>query len=120
MGTCSELKGKPMSLRAVHAAQILWPAFVVAGVIEMVVFAWVDPGDITLLGEHLGSQAVYSLAFFVFWALTAISGLISHWLLHANGEAVQAPSRGSVQSQQGRESRRSHRRHHRQHTRSMA
>ncbi len=107
-----------MSLRAVRAAQILWPAFVVAGVIEMVVFAWVDPGDITLLGEHVAPQAVYTLAFFVFWALTAVSGLISHWLLNANGQS--GADRAVVQPSVAREGRRSHRRHHRHHARSMA
>ena len=54
---------------------IAWPAFVVAGVLEVVVFAFVDPSDLHWLGQGwLGSrEAVYTLAFLVFWGLTLLS-----------------------------------------------
>jgi hypothetical protein len=63
--------------------QILWPAFLAAGVIELIVFGHVDPGDLHTLGGgrvELSRQAVYTLAFFAFWAACAAAGALS-WLL---------------------------------------
>lgn len=57
-----------------HLAAVVWPAFLVAGVLEIAVFAFVDPGTLhTLGGAALGwsATAVYSAAFFVFWLATA-------------------------------------------------
>ncbi len=56
------------------AASVAWPAFLVAAVLEIAVFAFVDPQSLhTLGGAALGlsDTAVYSLAFFVFWGATA-------------------------------------------------
>lgn len=52
-----------------------WPAFLVAGILEMVVFALVDPSDLHWLGAplELSRQAVYTLAFFVFWVVAMVS-----------------------------------------------
>lgn len=51
---------------------IVWPAFLVAGVLEMLVFAFVDPQDLQWGAQQLSlsREAVYTLAFFVFWAIT--------------------------------------------------
>jgi hypothetical protein len=60
-----------------------WPAFLVAGVLEMVVFALVDPEALHgLLGEEisLSRAAIYSLTFFLFWAASAAAAAISLWL----------------------------------------
>ena len=57
---------------------IMWPAFLVAGLLEMLVFAMVDPQDLHWFGQpvELSRQAVYTLAFFVFWGITMLaSGL---------------------------------------------
>jgi hypothetical protein len=62
---------------------ILWPAFLMASVLEMLVFAVVDPASVTWFGaEPLGwpVQAVYTVAFFVFWTVIAISSAITQWL----------------------------------------
>ena len=55
---------------------IAWPAFLLACLLEMLVFALVDPQDLHWFGQpiELSRQAVYTLAFFVFWALS-MSGL---------------------------------------------
>ena len=62
---------------------IAWPAFLLAGVMEILVFAFVDPLDVTWRGRALGISrvGVYTLAFFAFWlvigsacALTAMLG----------------------------------------------
>jgi hypothetical protein len=61
-----------MTLRT--ALQILWPAFVAAGLMELLVFAHVDPSDLhTVSGAviEMSRQAVYTLSFFAFWALIA-------------------------------------------------
>jgi hypothetical protein len=58
---------------------IAWPAFLVAAVLEMVVFALVDPGDLHWFGSPLAMsrEAVYTLAFFVFWGLTMASSALT-------------------------------------------
>lgn len=82
-----------MTQRALHIAQILWPAFIIAGILEMVVFAWVDPHALSLGGIQLGVQAVYTIAFFVFWALVAVSAELSHWMIKAADAAQEAATR---------------------------
>lgn len=57
---------------------IMWPAFLVAGLLEILVFAMVDPQDLHWFGQpvELSRQGVYTLAFFVFWGIaTLASGL---------------------------------------------
>ena len=69
-----------------RALTILWPAFVMAGVLEVLVFAQVDPGELHGLGESgaaWSSQAIYSLAFFAFWLVIAAASAISLWLATA-------------------------------------
>jgi hypothetical protein len=59
---------------AQRSAAILWPAFLVAAVLELLVFAFVDPASLhTLSGAALplSETAVYSIAFFVFWGCTS-------------------------------------------------
>ena len=52
---------------------ILWPAFLVGGVLEMLVFAMFDPQDMHWFGQPIEAsrQAVYTLTFFGLWAVTA-------------------------------------------------
>ncbi len=54
---------------------VLWPAFLMAGVTEIVVFALVDPQDLQWSGQRLAwsREAVYTLSFFVFWAIAMVS-----------------------------------------------
>ncbi len=58
---------------------IAWPAFLLAGVIEMLVFAMVDPESLHWFGQPLAlsREAVYTLAFFVFWILTMASSALT-------------------------------------------
>jgi hypothetical protein len=70
-------------------AAIAWPAFLAAGVLEIAVFAFVDPGALhTLGGAALGwsDTAVYSAAFFVFWAGTAAACALTLLLQRAADE----------------------------------
>lgn len=54
---------------------IAWPAFLMAGILEMVVFAMVDPQDLHWFGHpvELSRQGIYTVAFFVFWGITMVS-----------------------------------------------
>ena len=72
-----------MTQRILNAAQILWPAFVVAGILEMVVFSWVDPIDLRLGSWQPDAMTVYSVVFLVFWCLVAVASGLSHWLMTA-------------------------------------
>lgn len=58
---------------------ILWPGFLLACVTEVLVFALVDPGDLHWNGHALplSRQAVYTIAFFVFWLLTMASSALT-------------------------------------------
>jgi hypothetical protein len=77
-----------MTQRVLHAAQILWPAFLVAGVLEMLVFSWVDPTQLRLGDWQPEAQTVYSVAFLMFWGLVTLSSLLSHWMM----KAAQSPA----------------------------
>jgi hypothetical protein len=52
-------------------ARAAWPAFLMACVLELIVFALVDPADVHWLGHALplARTSVYSLAFFLFWGV---------------------------------------------------
>ncbi|CAN5386690.1 hypothetical protein BH10PSE16_BH10PSE16_17210 [soil metagenome] len=73
---------------------IAWPAFVLAGVIEMVVFAVVDPQSLRWFGQPLdmSRETVYTLAFFVFWLLTMVSSALTTLLSMSPFEVNRSPS----------------------------
>ena len=58
---------------------IAWPAFLIAGVIEMLLFAVLDPQNLQWFGQplQLSREAIYTLAFFVIWVLTMISSALT-------------------------------------------
>ncbi len=72
---------------------IVWPAFLMAGVLEVLVFAMVDPQDIHWLGAPLewSRQAIYTAAFFVFWAITTVSGGLTTLLTTSPFEVNRCP-----------------------------
>lgn len=107
-----------MSSRALHAAQILWPAFIIAGILEMLVFAWVDPSTLILAGLPLDEKGIYSLSFFVFWGFVSIAALLSHWLIKAADSQGMGQAQAQVQERLASRSRRQH--HGRRQTRSLA
>jgi hypothetical protein len=70
-----------------RALLILWPSFLMASVLEMMVFAVVDPSSMTWFGmERIdwSRSAIYSVTFFIFWGVVATSGAITA-LLEAPG-----------------------------------
>ncbi|MFM1855323.1 MAG: hypothetical protein RLZ83_632 [Pseudomonadota bacterium] len=66
--------------RAERVLSVLWPAFVMAGALETLVFAMVDPQTLTWFGgEPVGwsRQAVYTVSFFVFWGVIAAASALT-------------------------------------------
>jgi hypothetical protein len=64
--------------------QILWPAFLMAGVLEMLIFAVVDPGELQWFGGApipWPRLAVYTVSFALCWAATASSAALTAMLL---------------------------------------
>lgn len=72
---------------------IAWPAFLVAAVLEMVVFAFVDPGDLFWFGTPVGlsSEAVYTITFFLFWGATMASSALTTLLAMSPFELNRCP-----------------------------
>jgi len=70
-----------------RAMLILWPSFVMAGVLEALVFVVVDATTLHWFGAEplqWSVSAVYSVTFLIFWGVIATSGAITQ-LLEAPG-----------------------------------
>ena len=76
----AELAAESSVLR--HAALIMWPSFLAACLLEALVFALVDPGDVHWFGQmpQPSRQSVYSVAFFLFWMITMACSSLVLWL----------------------------------------
>jgi hypothetical protein len=61
---------------------IVWPSFLMAGVMEIAVFAMVDPQDMHLFNQTIdvSRQGIYTLSFFIFWIICAASSCLSLFL----------------------------------------
>lgn len=72
---------------------IVWPAFLMAGVLEMLVFAMVDPQDLRWLGMPLewSRQAIYTISFFVFWAIASMASALTTLLAMSPFEVNRCP-----------------------------
>ncbi|GAB4550034.1 MAG: hypothetical protein Tsb007_00860 [Rhizobacter sp.] len=72
-----------------RALQILWPAFLMAGVLEMMLFAVVDPGDLQWFGGppiDWPRQAIYTVTFLIFWGVMSISGALTALLARSDAD----------------------------------
>ena len=72
-----------MNVRARRVACLLWPAFLMAGVLQVLVFAHVAPDSLHSLSGGalmLSPMAVQSLAFLAFWALIAAAAAMTRWM----------------------------------------
>jgi len=66
-----------------RALLILWPAFVMAGVLDALVFVVVDPDTLHFFGLEPvkgAASAAYSIFFLVFWLVISTAGAITHLL----------------------------------------
>ena len=67
------------SLLARRIMWVVWPSFLMAGALEILVFAMVDPQDIHWFGQsvQLSRQGIYTIAFFAFWFVTMLSSALT-------------------------------------------
>ena len=58
---------------------VIWPAFLMAGILEILVFAFVDPQELYWGGQRLvwSREAVYTVGFFAFWAIAIVSNALT-------------------------------------------
>jgi len=74
--------------------QVVWPAFLTAGMAELVFFAIFDPFELHFFGSPLDwtREAIYALGFFGFWGLGVASSALTLFLARtaAPGESVSS------------------------------
>ncbi len=61
---------------------ILWPSFIAAGIGVGIIFTLIDPMELVVLGDrvHASRTTIYSLGFFVLWAIAAMASAMSCFL----------------------------------------
>ena len=61
---------------------VLWPAFLVAAVAELLFFAIIDPMDVYVFGKPMdaGRLAIYTLGFLFFWVVAAAASVLTVFL----------------------------------------
>lgn len=75
---------------AIRVLCVLWPSFLMAGVMEMLVFSVVDPHGLQWFGGspvEWSATAVYSVAFLVFWLIISTSGALTQVLATTPGDS---------------------------------
>ncbi len=67
---------------------ILWPSFIVGGIAEALFFTAFDPQDLMLFGNPVNwsREAVYSVGFFIFWAVCAASSAATCFLQRSSDQ----------------------------------
>ena len=62
---------------------ILWPSFLVGGIAEGIFFTLVQPEDLVFLDQPItaSKEAVYTIGFFIFWLLCALSSALTIYIL---------------------------------------
>jgi hypothetical protein len=72
---------------------IAWPAFLAACLLELVVFAFVDPTELEWGGNPLAMsrQGVYTASFFVFWAISLAACWLTTLLRMSPAEVNECP-----------------------------
>ena len=66
------------------ALQILWPAFLAAGVLDALTFAVVDPAELRWFGGSLigwPPLTIYSVTFLIFWVAISTAGALTALLV---------------------------------------
>ena len=81
-------------MTAARALQVLWPAFLMAGVLEMLIFAVVDPTELQWFGGaqiEWSRQAIYTVTFALCWMATATSSALTALLMCKSSQVDQLP-----------------------------
>jgi hypothetical protein len=67
------------------AMAVAWSSFLMAGVLEMLVFSVVDPNELSWFGGErieLSRQAIYTLSFLIFWFVIGLASSLCLLLTH--------------------------------------
>lgn len=83
---------------AVRVLCVLWPSFLMAGVLETLVFAVVDPHGLQWFGGNpveWSPTAVYTVAFFVFWLVISTAGALTQLLVTTPPDSIEENARGA-------------------------
>lgn len=76
----------------IRALCVLWPSFLMAGVMEMLVFSVVDPGNLQWFGGapvEWSATAIYTLAFFAFWLVISTAGALTQLLVTMPADHIE-------------------------------
>jgi len=67
---------------------VIWPAFLVAAVAELIFFSIFDPFELHFFGAPLdmSRQAIYTMGFFGFWGLGIASSALTVFLEGGSGQ----------------------------------
>lgn len=86
---------------------IIWPAFLMAGILEMLVFVMVDPQDLHWFGQtiQLSRQGIYTVSFFVFWVIAMLSSGLTTLLAISPVEVNRSAQAAGGQAEPGSEQR---------------
>ncbi len=76
---------------------IVWPAFLVAAIAEMIFFALIDPFDLQLLAAapDASREAIYTVGFIGFWAVGIASSALTVLLGRSPEEVNRCPLPGA-------------------------
>ena len=80
-------------MQARRVMAIGWSSFLAACVLEFLVFAFLDPGELHGRGEPLqwSRQGVYAISFFAFWLVTLLSSTLAVLLTMSSVELNAEP-----------------------------
>ena len=75
-----------------HIIWVLWPAFIAAGIAEIVFFTVIDPQQLYFFGQPVALPAMptYSIGFLLFWVICAGSSLLSWFILKTSVSGEQS------------------------------
>ncbi|WP_251864547.1 hypothetical protein [Achromobacter sp. Marseille-Q4962] len=61
---------------------ILWPSFLAAAAGSALIFALIDPLDVTVFGHQpAGRMGFYTVSFFVLWVMAGLSSALTAYLM---------------------------------------
>jgi hypothetical protein len=71
----------------------VWPAFLAACALELVVFAFADPMELQWGGQPLGMsrQGIYTVSFFIFWVISLAACALTTLLRMSPAEVNECP-----------------------------
>ena len=78
------------------AMAVAWSSFLAAGVLELMVFAVVDPGELRWFGAapiELSARAVYTISFLIFWGVAALGASLALLLVSLPADEPQPAKR---------------------------